>query len=69
MVDILAVLVLGITLREITNYNHTPISLSSLFCSVCVSVFLCGAYMKLEHKEVRNETANRYKDNLVTTLE
>ena len=54
--DILAVLVLGITLREITNYNHIPISLSSLFC-VCVSVFLCGAYMKLEHKEVRNETA------------
>ena len=59
MVDILAVLVLGITLREITNYNHTPISLSSLFCMcVCVCVcFLCGAYMKLEHKEVRNETA------------
>ena len=55
MVDILAVLVLGITLREITNYNHTPISLSSLFC-VCV-FFLCGAYVKLEHKEVRNETA------------
>ena len=63
MVDILAVLFLGITLREITNYNHTPISLSSLFC-MC---FLCGAYVKLEHKEVRRR--NRYKDNLVTTLE
>ena len=57
MVDILAVLLLGITFREITNYNHIPISLSSLFC-MCVCVcFLCGAYMKLEHKEVRNEMA------------